>query len=200
MAVLGPNGSGKTTLLKIALGLLQPTRGDVLLFGEPPGRFRRWLKVGYVPQRVEAMESRFPATVREVVRFGLYRGPRLPSLSGGDGQAQVADAMEAVGISALAKRRVSELSAGQQQRMLLARALVRRPELLLLDEPSASLDAESEEAIRATLAELRHAVTIVLVSHRMTMVTDVDAVYRLDEGRLLPAPVAEPFAGAGSAP
>ncbi len=174
MAILGPNGSGKTTLLKLALGLLNPTRGEVLLFGRPSSRFRDWTRVGYVPQRVDAVQARFPATVREVVDFGLYRGPGLPALFDSARRAQVAEAMDAVGISALAKRRVSELSVGQQQRMLLARALVRRPELLMLDEPVAGVDAAGQEQFHVLLRRLNRemGLTVVLVSH------DIGAVIR----------------------
>ncbi len=175
MAVLGPNGSGKTTLLKLALGLLRPVRGDVVLYGQPPGKFRHWSRVAYVPQRVAAVQSRFPATVREVVAFGLYRGVALPWPSNnGAGRSEVATAMDAVGIPALARRRVSELSAGQVQRMLLARALVRKPELLLLDEPVAGVDAGGQEQFHGLMRRLNRemGLTIVLVSH------DIGAVVR----------------------
>ncbi len=175
MAILGPNGSGKTTLLKLALGLLRPTRGDVLLFGQPPSHFRDWLKVGYVPQRTEALQNRFPATVREVVAFGLYRGPGLPSISGRSAaRAQVSGAMESAGIASLADRRVSELSVGQQQRMLLARALVRKPELLFLDEPVAGVDAAGQEQFHSLMRRLNRemGLTVVIVSH------DIGAVMR----------------------
>jgi zinc transport system ATP-binding protein len=174
MAILGPNGSGKTTLLKLALGLLKPTKGEVLLFGQQPERFRDWSKVGYVPQRTEALQSRFPATVREVVGFGLYRGPGLPRFFDRTVRVRIDGAMESAGIARLARHRVSELSVGQQQRMLLARALVRRPEILLLDEPVAGVDAAGQEQFHALMRRLNQEVglTIVIVSH------DIGAVMR----------------------
>jgi zinc transport system ATP-binding protein len=174
MAILGPNGSGKTTLLKLALGLLRPAKGEVLLFGQPPSRFKGWPRVGYVPQRTEALLGRFPATVREVVSFGLYRGPGVPPVFGRSRNAQLDQAMQSAGIGALAEKRVSELSVGQQQRMLLARALVRGPELLLLDEPVAGVDAAGQEQFHALMRHLNRemGITIVLVSH------DIGAVMR----------------------
>ncbi len=174
MAILGPNGSGKTTLLKLALGLLRPSKGEVLLFGQPPSHFKGWPRVGYVPQRTEALLGRYPATVREVVSFGLYRGPGLPLILGRSRHAQLDQAMESAGIAALAEKRVSELSVGQQQRMLLARALVRGPELLLLDEPVAGVDAAGQEQFHALMRRLNRemGITIILVSH------DIGAVMR----------------------
>jgi zinc transport system ATP-binding protein len=174
LALLGPNGSGKTTLLKLALGLLRPTRGEVLLFGQRPDRFRDWEKVWYVPQRVEAVESRFPATVREVVAFGLYRGlDPFAGLRSGT-RVLIDQALELVGISELGGRRVSALSVGQQQRMLIARALARRPELLLMDEPVAGVDAAGQEQFHELVRRLNRdlGITIVLVSH------DIGAVMR----------------------
>ncbi len=174
MAILGPNGSGKTTLLRMALGLLKPTRGSVLLFGQPPERFRQWSRVGYVPQRVEAHDARFPATVSEVVGFGLYSGmdPLAPFRR--SRRQKIARALELVGIERLAKRRAADLSAGQQQRMLIARVLVRDTELLLLDEPVAGVDSAGQEQFSHLLRRLNEElnITIVIVSH------DIGAVMR----------------------
>jgi zinc transport system ATP-binding protein len=174
-AILGPNGSGKTTMMKLALGLLKPTSGRVLLFGEPAERFTDWNRVGYVPQRTQATESRFPASVREVVNFGTYSGfhPlalfRRNKLSG-----HVDEAMELAGVQDLADRRVSDLSVGQQQRMLIARSLVRRPDLLVMDEPVAGVDAAGEEQFHTMIRRLNRelGITIVMVSH------DIGAIMR----------------------
>lgn len=176
MAVLGPNGSGKTTLLKLALGLLKPLRGTVRLFGQDPRSFDGWSRVGYVPQRVEAVQNRFPATAREVVSYGMYRGfdPfrlfRRNSLA----NREIEAALETVGIPDLADRRVSDMSVGQQQRMLIARALIRQPELLLLDEPIAGVDAAGQEAFHALVRRLNKEMdmTVMLISH------DIGAVMR----------------------
>lgn len=174
-AILGPNGSGKTTLMKLALGLLKPTSGRVLLFGEPADRFTDWHRVGYVPQRTQATESRFPASVREVVNFGTYSGfDPLAIFKHQKLSDRVDEAMEMAGIQDLADRRVSDLSVGQQQRMLIARSLVRRPELLVMDEPVAGIDAAGEEQFHSMIRRLNRdlGITIVMISH------DIGAVMR----------------------
>jgi zinc transport system ATP-binding protein len=172
LAILGPNGSGKTTLLRLALGLLRPSQGTILLFGQPPERFREWWRVGYVPQRMQGLETGFPATVEEVVAQGLYRGfdPLAPWL--GRGKQAIAQAMKTAGIAELKARRLTSLSLGQQQRALLARALVRRPELLVLDEPVSGIDAVGQEQFYALLRRLNHelGMTVMLVSHDIGVV------------------------------
>lgn len=173
-AILGPNGSGKTTLLKLAMGLLKPTSGSVLLFGQPAHTFKDWTKVGYVPQRTQATESRFPASVKEVVGFGDYTGFSPLALFKRTNKERIDIAMEIAGIQHLTNRRVSDLSVGQQQRMLIARSLVRRPELLIMDEPIAGVDAAGEDQFHAMLRQLNSelGMTIVLISH------DIGAVMR----------------------
>lgn len=174
VAILGPNGSGKTTLLKLSLGLLKPTRGAVALFGESPERFRAWARVGYVPQRAEGVSSQFPATVEEIVAQGRYRGFDPLALWRRSGQAEVIEALETVGVADLRRRKISSLSVGQQQRALIARALVRQPELLVLDEPVAGIDAAGQEQLYAMLQRLNaeRGITILMVSH------DIGAVMR----------------------
>jgi zinc transport system ATP-binding protein len=173
-AVLGPNGSGKTTLLKLALGLLRPNRGMVNLFGDSPERFKRWQRVGYVSQTVEGLYSRFPATVEEIVAQGLYRGVDPLSVVRSPGRREVVVALEAAGIDHLRRRRISDISLGQQQRMLVARALISSPELLLLDEPVAGIDAAGQEQFHAMLRRLNqeNGMAILIVSH------DIGAVMR----------------------
>ena len=173
-AILGPNGSGKTTLMKLALGLLKPTSGEVLLFGEPAESFTDWHRVGYVPQRTQATESRFPASVREIVNFGSYSGFNPLAVFKRKSSSRVDDAMEQAGITNLADRRVSDLSVGQQQRMLIARSLVRQPDLLVMDEPVAGVDAAGEEQFHSMVRRLNRdlGITIVMVSH------DIGAVMR----------------------
>ena len=173
-AILGPNGSGKTTLLRMALGLLKPTHGEVLLFGTRADKFHDWEKVGYVPQRVEGLETRFPATVSEVVAQGRYFGLDPLRLFRRRDRGPVDHALETCGIPTLADRRVSSLSVGQQQRMLIARALVRRPAIMFMDEPVAGVDAAGREQFHTLIRRLNKdlGITIVLVSH------DIGAVMR----------------------
>lgn len=174
VAILGPNGSGKSTLLRLALGLLKPTAGEVRLFGRPPDRFREWQRVGYVPQVVEEIRARFPATAEEIVSQGAYRGfDPTYVVRRGAGPA-VLEAMTTAGVEDLRRRRISELSLGQQQRVLIARSLVRGPELLVLDEPVAGVDAGGQEHFFELIRRLNRdrGITILMVSH------DIGAVLR----------------------
>jgi zinc transport system ATP-binding protein len=169
--IIGPNGSGKTTLLRIMLGLLVPTQGDVRLFGVAPRKFREWRRLGYVPQRV-SLDATLPITVGEVVASGLasMRGALQPT---GPGRRQRAlEALALVGMEKHTAARVGKLSAGQQQRVLIARALVSNPELLVLDEPTGGVDPEAEASFYRLLHRLsaERGVTLVLVSHDIGVV------------------------------
>jgi len=178
VALVGPNGSGKSTLLKVLLGLLRADRGDAFLFGERPDRLRQRWRIGYVPQR-PAIASEVPATVREIVvggrlsRRGWWRPPAAP-----DRQA-VEHAIESVGLGGMADRPIGELSGGQQQRAFIARAFASEPDLLVLDEPIAGVDAESQRRFRDSLTHLigDHGAGVLLVSHELSAVADeVDRV------------------------
>jgi ABC-type multidrug transport system ATPase subunit len=175
-ALIGPNGAGKTTTLKILLGLARPDAGTVAVGPErrPPTDARARAALGYVPQRIE-----FPAgrTVVEVLRFFVeLRG--LPA-------AAAERALERVGLGALASRRASELSGGYTQRLSLAQALLGDPALLVLDEPTASLDPEATWEFRTLIEQLRHeGKTILLCSHLLSEVERVaDRVLILVNGR-----------------
>ncbi len=174
MAIIGPNGSGKTTLMRLALGLLKPDSGQVLLYGQPPDRFTDWSRIGYVPQKVDGQDSRYPATVREVVGYGLYTGidPLAPFRR--SRREKVDDALELVGLQRLAGKRASDLSVGQQQRMLIARVLVKDTQLLFLDEPVAGVDSAGQEQFSMLLRRLNEElnISVVIVSH------DIGAVMR----------------------
>ncbi|MBM3934142.1 MAG: metal ABC transporter ATP-binding protein [SAR202 cluster bacterium] len=174
MAVLGPNGSGKSTLLKLALGLVAPQCGSVELFGSPPSKLRAVGRVGYVPQKVDSLRSQFPSAVEEIVSQGLYRGFDPMGIFRRPGGPTVTEALETAGLTAIRSHRISSLSVGQQQRVLFARALVRDPEILVLDEPVAGIDAAGQERFYALLRRLNRdkGMSIVMVSH------DIGAVMR----------------------
>lgn len=160
LAILGPNGGGKSTLLKLLLGILTPTSGKVQILGTAPAQATR--RVGYVPQFVN-FNRNFPISVREVVEMG-----RIGATTGNDpkkDQELISYFMKEFGIDHLAERRLSELSGGQIQRTLLARALVSEPELLLLDEPTASVDPGGEVSLFDWLKEKGPEITAVVVSH-----------------------------------
>ena len=166
VAILGANGSGKSTLVRAALGLVPLASGSVSLFGTPIKRFKNWSRLGYVPQRLGAGGG-VPATVGEVVASGrLGRRGWRPS-STADREA-IRAAIEAVGLGDRAKDPVGTLSGGQQQRTLIARALAGQPELLVLDEPTAGVDAASTEAFAAALGDFVHGGgSVALVAHEL---------------------------------
>jgi zinc transport system ATP-binding protein len=166
VAVAGPNGGGKTTLVRILLGLERPTSGTALLYGEPASRFSGRTALGYLAQRSE-VGGDAPATVREVVSAGRLATGRLLGGLRREDRALVDDAISRVGLSPFADRPLRTLSGGMQQRAFIAKALAAQPSLLVLDEPTTGVDAESQESIAALLAGLHDelGVTIVYVSH-----------------------------------
>jgi zinc transport system ATP-binding protein len=193
VALVGPNGSGKSTLLRLLLGTMTPQEGTVRLFGSPPAAFRERWRLGYVPQR-PALGTEVPATVEEIVTSGrLRRGRWWRSLTEGDRTA-VRHAVESVGLGELAGRPLGELSGGQQQRAFIARAFASEPDLLVLDEPIAGVDAESQRRFRDSLVHLigDHGSGVLLVSHELSAVaSDVDRVIVLKERVLFDGPPAE---------
>lgn len=167
VAVLGANGSGKSTLIRAVLGLVPLAAGTVELFGTPLRRFRQWHRLGYVPQRLGA-GSGVPATVREVVASGRLARRGVLRPPGAADRAAVADALDAVGLADRAGDPVATLSGGQQQRTLIARALAGRPDLLVLDEPTAGVDAASQEAFAGALRGfVDGGGTVLLVAHEL---------------------------------
>lgn len=174
LAIIGPNGSGKSTLLKIMLGLLKPTSGTVGLFGMEAKQFKQREWIGYVSQKSNSFNSGFPATVEEVVIGGLAKKAGLFKRIPRDAKKLANDALASVGMAAFAKRRISELSGGQQQRVFIARALVARPKVLILDEPTVGIDHENVQAFYNMLAHLNHDhnITMILVTHDMGSVSD----------------------------
>jgi zinc transport system ATP-binding protein len=171
LGIIGPNGSGKTTLLRLMLGLLAPTAGSVRLFGREPAGFREWARLGYVPQRA-ILDPALPVTVAEVVASGLVPALGLPGRRGPAERRRVGEVLARVGMEGQARERIGRLSAGQQQRVLIARALVAEPELLILDEPTTGVDPEAQGAFYALLHHLNREreVTLILVSHDIAAV------------------------------
>lgn len=171
LGIIGPNGSGKTTLLRIMLGLLAPSTGRVRLFGTPPSSFRQWWRLGYVPQRTR-LDRALPTTAEEVVTTGLASTLRPFARLGKPGRQRVRDALGLVGMEEHVAGRVGALSVGQQQRVLMARALVSNPDLLILDEPTAGVDPDAQSGFYALLHRLNRerGVTLVVVSHDIAAV------------------------------
>ena len=172
IAIIGPNGGGKTTLLKLLLGFLRPTKGEILLFGKSPEKMRQ--KIGYVPQ-INRSDRDFPITVLELIMLGaLWNRPSYPS---GTKEAALYW-IEELGLTLHRNHSFASLSGGLAQRALLARALISNPDLLLLDEPTASVDPRSKEFILEKLHSFRKKKTVLLVTHDLSMITEkVDKVF-----------------------
>jgi zinc transport system ATP-binding protein len=166
VAVAGPNGGGKTTLMRIVLGLERPTEGSAVLYGEPAHRFSGRRALGYLAQRSQ-VGGDAPATVREVVSAGRLASGHLLGRLHREDRARVAEAIDRVGLSAVADAPLRTLSGGMQQRTFIAKALAGQPSLLVLDEPTTGVDAESQESLAELLATLHRELgaTIVYVSH-----------------------------------
>ena len=182
--LIGPNGAGKTTLLRVILGLQPPTEGRVLLNGSPKTRHGGGL-IGYVPQKL-AIDQDMPLRARDVVGLGIdgnKLGFPLPSASR---RRQITEALEAVGAESYADARIGELSGGEQQRVLIAHALIGRPRLLLLDEPLANLDLKSEQGIVSVLARLAHeqGIAVLISAHDLNpLLREIDTVVYVAAGR-----------------
>ncbi|WP_050047843.1 metal ABC transporter ATP-binding protein [Halanaeroarchaeum sulfurireducens] len=170
-AVVGPNGSGKSTLMKLMLGLLRPDEGVARLFGKPAHEFDDGSRIGYVAQHASASKE-MPITVREVVKMGRFPHVGFGRLSDSDWEV-VDRALETVGMTAFANRRVTQLSGGQRQRAFIARALASEADLLVLDEPTVGVDIESVEAFYDLLDALnRKGITVLLIEHDLSAVTE----------------------------
>jgi zinc transport system ATP-binding protein len=183
LAVLGPNGGGKSTLLKLMLGLLKPDSGEILILGQTPGQAGG--RIGYLPQHTHVSTS-FPVTVLDAVRMGMVKsgfGGIIGIKRAGGEKAKARMALERVNMLEHQKRSLANLSGGQMQRVFIARALVDEPNLLLLDEPTASVDSTSRASLFKLLMELNKEMTVVMVSHDISsLVSGVKSVACVNRG------------------
>ncbi|GBC61033.1 ABC transporter ATP-binding protein [Desulfonema ishimotonii] len=167
-ALIGPNGGGKTTLLKLMAGLLKPSRGTVRVLGLPPRQAAG--RIGYVPQEIGINKS-FPVSVTDVVLMGRLRSFRGWSRYSKADRMAVRRVLERMGMWEYRNRRIAALSGGQRQRVFIARALVSDPEILFLDEPTASVDAAHQSEFFKLLKELNRTMTIIIVNHDLMVIS-----------------------------
>jgi zinc transport system ATP-binding protein len=186
VALIGPNGSGKSTLVRGLLGLAPVLSGDVELFGVPTSRFRQKYRIGYVPQR-HTVGGAIPSTVEEVVGSGRLMHRRWYARSSAADRVAVSEAIDAVGLTDRRRAMVATLSGGQQRRVLIARALAGQPEVLIMDEPTAGVDAENQHALVRTLISLvGRGLTLVIVTHEIAPLRPVlTRVMTMTAGRLV---------------
>jgi len=166
LAIIGPNGGGKTTLLKVILGLIKPDKGEVKIFGKNPKEGRKL--IGYLPQYT-IFDPSFPASVFDVVVMGRYKGT-FKGYSKKD-KEEALDALKTMGMLEFKDRQIGKLSGGQLQRVFIARAIARKPKLLLLDEPMASIDPEMQKSFYELLSKLKEKMAICLVTHDIGVVS-----------------------------
>ena len=168
VAMIGPNGSGKTTLLRLILGLLEPDRGTISVMGQSPSRASS--SIGYVPQDVH-INSGFPITALDVVLMGKLNPRKRWAGKSGSNRRDALDALDRLGMASYADNRIGLLSGGQRQRVFIARALVTNPRLLLLDEPTASIDTKGQTDFYSLLEELNGDATVLVVSHDLLSIS-----------------------------
>jgi len=166
--IIGPNGGGKSTLLKIILGLISPTKGSIQIYGQLPKIGRK--HIGYVPQYAE-YDKQYPISVWDVVLMGRRSIRGIHPLYSSDDKQATLEALQKVKMDDYKKRHIGELSGGQRQRVFIARALVSDPKILLLDEPTASIDKDLQMNFYNLLKELNKTVTIVLVTHDIGVIS-----------------------------
>lgn len=167
-AIIGPNGGGKTTLLKLILGLLKPDKGVIRVMGR--SALQTAPDIGYVPQNVHINEN-FPITALDVVLMGMLSPARRWRRNTKKDRMEAMAALERLEVGNLAEKKIGDLSGGQRQRVFIARAMVTQPKLMLLDEPTASLDTKGQADFFKMLKELNQYITILVVSHDLLVIS-----------------------------
>lgn len=168
LAVIGPNGGGKTTLIKLMLGLLKPSSGNIRIFGGAPEKNSD--RIGYVPQET-SINIEFPISVLDVVKMGSLKPMKGPFSTKKEDIENAVHTLELLGMKDFLKRRIGSLSGGQRQRVFIARALTSDPDILILDEPTASVDTKGQTELYEKLAELNKTKTIIVVSHDLMVIS-----------------------------
>ncbi len=174
IAIIGPNGGGKTTLIRMLLGLDTPTTGLIKIFGKDKKEFKKWDRIGYVPQRASLVDANFPATVLDIVKMGRTAKRSIFSRMTQEDNDAVEDAIKKMDIENLQDKMVGTLSGGQRQRVMIARALASKPEILILDEPNTGVDMVSQKRFYGLLSKLNKEenMTILFITHDIGVIAD----------------------------
>lgn len=183
--ISGKNGSGKSTLIKLILGELKKDKGTIKLFGIDMEDFKNFDKIGYVPQVNEAIKVAFPVSAREYVGLNLYKEFSIFNTITKKSKSKIENTFSTLKIKDLIDRPFNKLSGGQAQRVMIARALVNNPDILILDEPTVGIDQKSKENFLDLLVHLNthHNISILMITHEMEILGDyVDKVFRLKGG------------------
>lgn len=187
VSIIGLNGSGKSTLLKVILGQLTPKNGEIKIYGENAVKYNQWSKIGYVPQNISKFSS-FPATSLEIVQLNLFSQIGLMRFAKKEHKQKSQEALESVGMSGYANRLMGNLSGGQQQRVMIARVLVNKPRVMILDEPTAGIDSKSAVLLYELLYKLNKEenITIVMVTHDTERILKYTSrIFCIEEGSLV---------------
>lgn len=188
ISLIGANGSGKSTLLNLILGQVKPSRGSIKILGQDSNDFRDWSRIGYVPQSGFGLDRDFPASCQEIVSTNLYSKIGLFKLPNKKDKKDVLKALSLVGMDQYAKAMFSELSGGQMQRVMIARVLVNNPHIMILDEPTSGIDADTIRLLFDILSQLnrKRNITIIMVTHDTAETLNYSNRYLcLEEGSLL---------------
>jgi zinc transport system ATP-binding protein len=169
LAIIGPNGGGKSTLLKLILGMLKPQKGSISVLGKAPAK--SLTQIGYVPQNTN-VNTDFPIKVIEVVMMGHVEGKRPLFGYGKDELLCAMGALAQVGMENFAQTKIGALSGGQRQRVMIARALCAHPQILILDEPTSSIDISGQKEIYELIKKLNESITVVVVSHDISVILE----------------------------
>lgn len=183
--ISGENGSGKSTLIKLILGELKKDHGSIKLFGIDMEDFKNFDKIGYVPQVNEAIKIAFPVSAREYVGLNLYKEFSILNTITKKSKSKIENTFSTLKIKDLIDRPMNTLSGGQAQRVMIARAMVNNPDILILDEPTVGIDQKSKEDFLDLIVHLNthHGISILMITHEMEILGDyVDKVFKLKEG------------------
>lgn len=183
--ISGENGSGKSTLIKLILGELKKDGGSIKIFGIDMEDFKNFDKIGYVPQVNESTKVAFPISCREYVGLNLYKEFSLINTIKKSSKSKVENTFSTLNIKKLIDKPFNKLSGGQAQRVMIARAMVNNPDILILDEPTVGIDSQSKEEFLDLLVHLNthHKISILMISHEMDIVSDyANKIFKLREG------------------